>query len=297
METIEFIKSEIPWFFPVFVFIVGACIGSFLNVCIYRLPEGKSIVHPPSQSATGRRLSWWENVPILAWFYLGGKDRVTKEPYSFRYPLVEMLTAGLFLLCWFRLEPVTALIGMLFMVILIVSTFIDLDHMILPDTFTVGGMIAGFFISIWLPVLHLGDTGNQYMSANLMSGIHALVGILVGAGLVYWIKELAEIILKKPAMGEGDIKFLGCIGAFCGWEGAVFALFGGAMIGSVILLPVILVMKLLNSRKKSEDEAVNAIGLEVPFGPMLAVGGGVYFLWLQEPVDGYFRMVEAIIIG
>jgi leader peptidase (prepilin peptidase)/N-methyltransferase len=129
--------------------------------------------------------------------------------------------------------------------------------------------------------------------------VHSIIGALIGAGLVYWIAVLGEIVFRKPAMGEGDVKFVGFIGAFCGWQGAVFAMFGGAFIGTLILLPVLLLGRIFGWRQgggssgnESEaagvsDESV-AFGSQVPFGPMLAVGGLLYFLGFDRYVDAYF---------
>ena len=127
--------------------------------------------------------------------------------------------------------------------------------------------------------------------------MHSIIGALIGAGLVYWIAVLGEIVFRKPAMGEGDVKFVGFIGAFCGWQGAVFAMFGGAFIGTLILLPVLLLGRIFGWKQcggtsgseaaEESDESV-AFGSQVPFGPMLAVGGLVYFLGFDRYVDAYF---------
>ena len=130
----------------------------------------------------------------------------------------------------------------------------------------------------------------------------AIIGALIGAGLVYWIAVLGEIIFRKPAMGEGDVKFVGFIGAFCGWQGAVFSMFGGALIGTVVLLPILLKSRLCSknksAKKKTEEENLPKMdgaeeeyvpfGTHVPFGPMLAVAGLVYFLGFHLYVDAYF---------
>ena len=116
--------------------------------------------------------------------------------------------------------------------------------------------------------------------------VSAVVGALVGAGLVYWIMTLAEIVFRKPAMGEGDVKFVGFIGAFCGWQGAVFAMFGGALIGSIVLLPILLASRLFGTRAGGEEEL--QFGSQVPFGPMLALAGLIYFLGFDGFVDAHF---------
>lgn len=318
METLRLLETTAPWFLPTMVFVLGACIGSFLNVCILRIPAGESLWWPPSHAADGRRLLWWENVPILAWVYLSGRDRVTRQSYSVRYPLVELLTAVLFLLCWELHSPLVALAGMLLVSLLIVGSFIDLDHMILPDGVTIGGMVLGVLLSFWIPALHLPEGPNSYLSEGFAAGVLAIISALVGAGLVFWVGELGEVVFRKPAMGLGDVKLVGCIGAFCGWQGAVFSLFGGAVIGSALLLPLLLWSKTFAASRRSArdpEEAEDApagskaseteeapglelgLGLEVPFGPMLALGGLVYFLGADRWVDPYFALLREMVFG
>jgi leader peptidase (prepilin peptidase)/N-methyltransferase len=194
---------------------------------------------------------------------------------------------------------------MLYISFLICSTFIDLDHMIIPDRFSIGGMVIGVLLSICCPALH-GIEGLPIIS-NIQSGITAMIGALVGAGLVYWIAVLGEVIFRKPAMGEGDVKFAGFIGAFCGWQGAVFAMFGGALLGSVILIPFLLIGRLVAKRdtnclvEESEDgldesEGVQ-FGMQVPFGPMLAGAGLIYFLGFNAYVDAYFAEYISYFFG
>jgi leader peptidase (prepilin peptidase)/N-methyltransferase len=200
--------------------------------------------------------------------------------------------------------PVVAIIGMLFVAFLICATFIDLDHMIIPDRFSIGGMVIGVVLSFIFPALH-GVEGLPVVS-NIQSGVTAIVGALVGAGLVYWIAVLGEIVFRKPAMGEGDVKFVGFIGAFCGWQGAVFSMFGGALVGSIVLLPCLLLGRLFGAGSKAtqvvssansegdgdvevnDEEEEIQFGAQVPFGPMLAVAGLIYFLGFDAYVDAYF---------
>ena len=113
------INAIAPWFFPIVVFVLGSCIGSFLNVVIYRVPAGQSIVTPSSHCGCGLPIAWYDNIPILSWFILQGRTRCCGQSYSFRYAIVELLTALLFLACWFAFPPAKALVGMLFISILI----------------------------------------------------------------------------------------------------------------------------------------------------------------------------------
>ena len=292
LETFAFINAEFPWFYATFSFIFGAITGSFLNVCIYRIPEERSVVFPGSTCACGQRIAWYNNIPILSWFILRGRAPCCGERFSVRYPAIEMLTGILFYVSWYLNPPVVAILGFIFISFLICSTFIDLDHMIIPDRFSIGGMVLGVVLSFCFPALH-GVEGQPILQ-NIESGAHAITGALVGAGLVYWIAVLGEIVFRKPAMGEGDVKFVGFIGAFCGWQGAVFSMFGGAFIGSLILLPLLLLGRIFGwkqsvvSDEGDEEEVTVAFGSQVPFGPMLAVGGLVYFLGFDRYVDLYF---------
>lgn len=296
IETFEFINEDFPWFFATIAAVLGAITGSFLNVCIYRIPEGRSVVFPGSTcGACGKPIPFYHNIPILSWIILRGRAACCGAPFSVRYPAIELLTMLLFLWSWLIYPPVVAIIGMLFVSFLICATFIDLDHMIIPDRFSIGGMVIGVVLSGAFPALH-GVEGLPIIS-NIQSAVVSIVGALVGAGLVYWIAVLGEIVFRKPAMGEGDVKFVGFIGAFCGWQGAVFAMFGGALVGSAVLLPCLLIGRLFGATKQdtesessevSDEEDPVQFGAQVPFGPMLAIAGLIYFLGFHGFVDAYF---------
>jgi leader peptidase (prepilin peptidase) / N-methyltransferase len=325
-QTILEIQQMMPWYFPVVAFVFGACIGSFLNVCIYRIPAGKSIVRPGSHCACGKPIAWYDNIPIVSWFILRGHARCCGVPFSFRYPAVEALAGALFTACWFVAPtPIVALAWMLFTAILICATFIDLDTMTIPDRFSVGGMIVGVIISGLVPALH--PTAHCVFA----SLVDAVLGAFVGTALVYWIMVIAEIVLKRPAMGEGDVKLMGAIGAFCGWQGAVFALFGGAILGTAAMLAwaitQLILGKGLNAGIPKEalhtEAQPNAVGAgnpasanaqaadaaqpaqmpaaggddevpagAVPFGPSLAAGALAYLLLAQHAVSAYFDQIE-----
>lgn len=299
LESFEIMNAELPWFFPALVFVLGAVVGSFLNVCIYRIPQERSVVHPRSTCACGALIAWYHNLPILSWLFLRGRAACCGGSFSLRYPMVELITGLVFLVNWILFSPLVALAGMLFAALLILATFIDLDHMIIPDRCSIGGMVLGVVISFLLPELH-GHEANG-LAAHLDSGLSAIVGAIVGAGLVYWIAVLGEVVFRKPAMGEGDVKFLGCIGAFCGWQGAVFGMFGGAVIGSAILLPILLLGRIFGWEQTVLGEDGNpveekvAFGSQVPFGPMLAGAGLLYFLVLSPQVDAYLMDIVRLI--
>src|SRR5476649_2867855 len=157
-----------PWFFPAVALVFGLCIGSFLNVVIYRVPAGKSIVHPGSTCGCGQPIAWYDNVPVFSWLILRGRARCCGRPFSFRYPFVELLTGALFLACWLRLPPAAAVCGWVFIASLISGTFIDLDHMIIPDVFTIGLAIAGLILSALAPSLH-GQHSEYFVLDSLRS--------------------------------------------------------------------------------------------------------------------------------
>jgi leader peptidase (prepilin peptidase)/N-methyltransferase len=294
--AISEVAAAFPWFFPVFILGLGACIGSFLNVVIYRLPARQSVVTPGSHCACGPPIAWYDNLPVLSWFILRGRARCCGRPYSFRYPFVELLTAGLFLACWLHFPPAKAACGMLFLSALLCATFIDLDTMEIPDLFSLWLGIAGVILSCLVPQLH-GQHSEIFLVDSLRSGVIALQGLLLGSALVLWIALVAEAILKKDAMGFGDVKLAGAIGAFTGWQGAAFALFGGAFIGTFWLAAALAWQKIsgktapIAPRAETPEGKPAAIGMgaHVPFGPMLAVGAALYFLVCEPWVTAWFK--------
>ena len=293
-------SAEFPWFFQVASFLFGAIVGSFLNVCIYRIPAGKSIVSPGSRCACGKPIAPYDNIPILSWLILRGRARCCGRPYSIRYPLVELLTGGLFLACWLLFPPVKAACGMLFCSALICATFIDLDTMEIPDVFSVGLGITGFALSLFFPALH-GQSHEIFIVACMRSAVIALQGMFIGAGLVMWIAVIGYTVLKKDAMGIGDVKLVGAIGAFCGWQGTVTSVFGGAILGTIWFIGAMLWEKISGKKmafkSPEEGEAPSELGLSahVPFGPMLAIAGLLHFLFLHRWVDAYFAELGGLL--
>jgi leader peptidase (prepilin peptidase)/N-methyltransferase len=284
-----------PWVYPLFAAGVGACVGSFLNVCIYRIPKNESVISPPSHCGCGQPIAWYDNIPVLSWLILRGRARCCGRPFSFRYPAIELLTALLFLACWLMFPAGKAVAGAMLCAIVICALFIDLDHMIIPDVFTVGGAAAGLLLSLLVPMLH-GQSHEFFGVASLRSGRDAMLGLCVGSGLVLWIALWAEAILKKEAMGFGDVKFLGALGTFVGWKGAVFGMFGGAMLGCAWFIAAILWQKAtgraapvaLPAETPEGQPAELGFGVHVPFGPMLGVAALIYFFGAHRWVDAYF---------
>ena len=294
--------AAFPWFFPTAAFLFGACIGSFLNVVIHRLPKAESIVTPGSHCACGQPIRWCDNIPILSWLLLRGRARCCGGKFSFRYPFVELLTAVLFTACWLRLPPLVAVCGWIFLSCLIAATFIDLDHFIIPDIFTIGLGVFGVLLSTLVPALH-GQGGNHFIIEGLRSLVASLQGLLLGSAVVLWIALIAEILLKKEAMGFGDVKFVGAIGAFCGWQGAVFAIFGGALVGTVWFFVAWIWQRVTGrnapvappSETPEGEPAPLGFGAHVPFGPMLAIAGALHFLVFRGWVAAWFEEISVLL--
>jgi len=301
MPTLEELRQLPPWFWSAAVFLLGACVGSFLNVCIHRIPRGESVVRPGSHCACGQPIAWRDNVPLLSWLWLRGRARCCGRAFSIRYPLVELLTAGLFLACWLQFPAGKALGGMVLVSLVVGATFTDLDHMIIPDGFTLGGAVVGVGLSLLLPALH-GQAHEFLLLASLRAGLAAVLGVFVGSALVLWIALLAEAALRKEAMGFGDVKYLGALGAFVGWQGAVFAMFGGAILGC-LWVALALAWRRISGRAASAglrvetpdgEPAELGLGVQVSFGPMLGVAALLYFFGLDRVVNAYFAELGAL---
>lgn len=253
------------YFFLSSAFILGTVIGSFLNVCIYRLPEGKSIVSPPSACPRcGQQIRWYQNIPILSYLFLGGKCASCKVSISFRYPAIEALTGLLFVLVlyYFGFSAAT-LVYWLFLAALVTVTFIDLDHQIIPDVISLPGIVIGFVCSFFIPWLTWFDS---------------ILGIAVGGGSLLAIAWIYEKIAKREGMGGGDIKLLGMLGAFLGWKAMLPIIFIASLIGSLVGVPLMLLQK-------------GDTKLAIPFGPFLAFSATVYLFWGADLVNWYLHLL------
>ena len=244
-----------------YIFLVGLCIGSFLNVCIHRLPTGKSIVRPPSACPTcGTSIRWHDNIPVLSWIILRGRCRVCRSPISVRYPVVELITGLLALLTVARFGlQWPALIYFTFIIALLVITFIDLDHRIIPDIISLPGIPLGFLASFVLPQI---------------SWTESLIGIVSGGGILLAIAIGYQLVTGKEGMGGGDIKLLAMIGAFLGWEGVLFTIMASSLTGTVVGLMVML-------------RAGKGMKMAVPFGPFLAIGALLYLFVGPQIIEWY----------
>jgi len=252
-------------FFP---FCIGACFGSFINVIIYRLPLGRSIVYPGSHcAACGKPLKWFHNIPIFSWLALGGRAACCDTKIDRRYPLVELITAVLTVVIWHQFSTSVAIIYIIFTYALIVGTFVDLDHFIIPDSVSLGGCLFGILASIAVPEIF--ETFSR-LSAFKSS----VIGLLAGGGGLWLIAFFGKLALKKEAMGMGDVKLIGAIGAVCGWKGVLFTIGAASVLGSAIGLAVIL----------GRDRKT---GVPIPFGPFLAGGCILYILKGNEWFERY----------
>ncbi|MDY6952692.1 MAG: prepilin peptidase [Thermodesulfobacteriota bacterium] len=252
---------EWPIVCKVFVFVFGSAVGSFLNVCIYRLPASLSIVRPRSMCPRCKtKIAFYDNIPILSYLWLRGKCRHCGAAISLRYPLVE-ITAGLFAVAVFNRYGMAleSLFLYAFVAALLVVTFIDLDHQIIPDVITYPGMVVGFLSSLVLDHITYKE---------------ALFGILLGGGLLFLVASGYYLFTKKEGMGGGDIKLLAMIGAFLGWKAVIFTIFVGSAVGTVVGIAVA-----LRSQKGRK--------MAVPFGPFLSLGALLFLFWGEGIIHWY----------
>jgi len=356
-----FLSVFMEYFFPAVFFITGTMIGSFLNVCIYRMPLEQSLMHPSSHCPKCEySIPWYLNIPILAWIKLQGRCGNCQEPISIRYPLVELLTGLAFLACWLKLQPVEAYkdadvlhatILCILMAGFITATFIDFDHQIIPDEITIGGMVLGVMFSLAAPQIHASEMLKD--PSRLAALQVSIIGLVVGFGMIYlvvragklafgnqafevedneqltftdnalifpdgdmpydeifyrksdaiklharhvelidrchfnvdvsltmnkltigdktfdpesvklMVVDTDEIVIPREAMGFGDVKFMGAIGAFLGWQATVFSLMVSAVIGSVVGVTMMVLKK---------DEWAGRL----PYGPYIALAAVVW---------------------
>jgi leader peptidase (prepilin peptidase) / N-methyltransferase len=350
-------------FWSLTFFVFGCIVGSFLNVCIYRLPLGLSIVTPPSHCPHCKyAIPFYLNIPLVTWLALKGRCKNCGAPISARYFIVEFLTGAAFLSCWLAFGEKSAWLAIVYSIFLaglICATFIDFEHFIIPDEITLGGVVVGFVASFFLPSLHDANTLSDGM-------LRSLLGVAVGAGIIYAILRLgkllfgwqrlqlpaetkiiftetsvhlpdkeipyeelfyrksdviilqartielidrgyenatvrlspsalqigdeeinpgdvpfmecvsAEIVLPREAMGLGDVKFMGAIGAFIGWQGAIFSLMVSSMIGAAVGIVLILMRR----REWSS---------RIPYGPYIALAAAIWIFEGENFVVWLFR--------
>lgn len=255
----------LPLIFNIFVFLFGLAVGSFLNVCIYRLPGPLSLIHPRSMCPHCRKpIAFYDNIPLLSYILLMGRCRHCRTHIPLRYPIVE-LVSGLFALGIVARYGLTwqALFLYGLVAALLVVTFIDIDHQIIPNVITYPGVVIGFAASFLS-----GPTNYQ----------ESLLGIALGAGILIVVASGYYFFTKKEGMGGGDVKLLAMIGAFLGWRAVIFTIFVGSSVGTV--LGLVVAMKNKEGRKTA-----------VPFGPFLSLGALLYLFYGIEIIRWYVRLV------
>lgn len=241
----------------VLVFLAGLAVGSFLNVCMLRIPEGESIVFPGSHCRGCRKpIAWFDNIPVVSFVRLKGRCRHCGSPISAQYPCVELLTGAFFVLFYATLGLSALSAAYLVMTLMLLTiAVIDWRHQIIPDVLSLPGLALGAAASGFIP----GLQGQETATAALL---HAGGGILLGGGALYAIGTIAEWLLKKEAMGGGDVKLLAMIGAWEGWRGVLWALFLGSLIATAAGL----------------YERIRGGGERISFGPYLAAAA-VLYIW------------------
>lgn len=246
---------------PLFAFFLGAIIGSFLNVCIYRLPKRESILSPPSHCPhCGAPIRFYDNIPLVSYLVLRGKCRQCKAHISPRYPVVEATSGLLALALFLRYGPtITFVLLLAFTGALIVITFIDLDHQIIPDSISIPGIFVGVGASFFL---------------SLSTWLESLFGILVGGGFLFVVAVGYKWITGREGMGGGDVKLLAMLGAWLGWKAIPFILFSSSLIGVFVGVGIGLLQR-------------TGFRSRIPFGPFLALSAIIYLFFGQELMNWY----------
>lgn len=263
----------------ILAFIFGSIVGSFLNVCIHRMPLGESVVWPRSHCPhCKKKIPGYDNIPFISYLLLGGKCRFCKKRISPRYLIVELLTAVMFVVLLGRYSlSFDYLFYLLFLCLLIIATFVDIKHRIIPDEVSIGGLIVGFILSAIRGVSLHNKTYSFYPALD------SFLGIIAGGLIIYLTGYLFDLVyfkmLKKPpiqgeteSMGGGDVKLLAMIGAFLGWKGALLTFFIAPFFGAAVGIVNLLVKK---------DHTI-------PYGPFLALGALLSLFWGEQIVNLIF---------
>ena len=282
-----------------FSFWLGACIASFLNVVIWRVPRGESIVRPPSHCPKcNAAIKWYQNIPILSWLALRGKCANCKAPISPRYILVETLGGCLFLAALVRMIPnichhggllvvhpgsfmnawVALLVAWIWISLMIVGSMIDYDHKLLPDFVTVGGMILGVAVGV-------GDSLASVLVGHDITGgwllaVDTVGGLAFGFGLLWLIRWLGSIAFKREAMGLGDVFLMGAVGALFGPVAVLVTLILSSVFGSIVGLSMVALSKTKFGKF-----------VEIPYGPYICMGCLAWMFYGPELVNWYLRLM------
>ena len=280
--------QEIPlWYWLIVFFCLGACVGSFYNVIVYRMPRGISLINPPSHCPLcKKRIPIRYNLPIVGWLWLRGKSACCKQPISVIYPIGESLCGLLGALALYAavgfgtdfsrpvLSPVVwADAAAMFWLLLGAYPVcaVDCKYGLIPDSISVGGIVAGLLISL-VP--------------GGVTPLQSLIGAVVAGGGLYLLGWIATKVLKKDAMGFGDVKLLAGYGALMGVTGAVETLLVAALLGIVVMVPYGVLAAKKSAQNKNSEEAG-----QIPFGPFLAIAAPIIYLWGSTLVDIYFKFV------
>lgn len=292
----------------VLVCIFGLIIGSFLSVCIYRIPLGRkkgleSLDEPEEepQFAPGEeqisilkparsfcpeckaQLKWYHNIPLFSWFLVGGKCAFCKHPISVRYPIIEAMTAASAVACYLTygsaLSIPTALLVFAFLCALIVISFIDIDYFIIPNVISIPGTVIGMVIGCINQFTHI------FQPPVAQTLLDSILGILAGGGVLYGIAALYYLVRRQTGLGLGDVKLLMMTGALFGWESAFYTMFVGSLIGAVLGVTGMLIFRHKANRP-------------MPFGPYLAVAATLYLFsgvnllfWLRAQMESLVQLV------
>jgi leader peptidase (prepilin peptidase) / N-methyltransferase len=269
--------------------IFGALVGSFLNVCIFRLPKEESIIWPGSHCPRCKKpINFYDNIPLISYLLLRGKCRYCKKPISFQYPLIEGITALSSLFLIMRFGPsLSYLIYFAFVAALIVITVIDLYHQIIPDVISLPGIGVGLFASWFLPNPSFLDSLLRFLvlqasriGVNLIthiSFVDGLLGFLLGGTSLFLVMQLYFYLRKSEGMGGGDIKLLAMIGAFLGWKAVVLTILLSSLIGSIVGITIMI--------WKGEN-----LKYAIPFGPFLSLGAVIALFYQNEIISWYLQV-------
>ncbi|OIP71519.1 prepilin peptidase [Candidatus Atribacteria bacterium CG2_30_33_13] len=246
----------------ILIFILGLIVGSFCNVCIYRIPKNESIIYPASHCPKCRTtIKPVDNIPLLSYILLKGRCRNCGSKISIQYPVVELLTGMIYLIIYLIYGlSIQSLIYIILSSALIIIAFIDLNEQIVPDVISLPGIGVGLILSFFVPYL---------------SFINSALGVVVGGGIILIIALVGSMIFKKEAMGGGDVKLAAMIGAFLGWRYTIISLFLGFFLGALVGIFLVL------SKIKSKEDMV-------PFGPFIALGSLITLLWGEKIIAWYW---------
>ena len=251
--------------------IVGLCVGSFLNVVIYRVPLGMSVAYPPSHCpGCGKPIKWYDNIPVLSYIILGGKCRNCRMHISFRYTAVEVLNAAAWLVCVWRFldeSIVMTAVSAVTISVLICVFFIDLEKMIIPDRFQIILAVLGVLAAVF----------DKSPISSGKYGLHHIIGAVAGFGVFALVSFVGEKTLGREALGGGDVKLAGCMGLFLGWQKLILAVLDASLIGSIVLVVIVKISK------KSDAE--------YPFAPFLSFGFALSILAGDAVISAYLALL------